>query len=310
MDQIHKELKEADPVFNSVPIEDSDVSRDLCTAHAQRIISQAICEVIWTEFSSEFTASQPDSSSILGKISHEIEKSDQGGRTAQFWNARTGRALLTLPAASASSRPSEPTGGSYPLRTHKVISKVFEVLYPLVSPTHEKSLRKDLVDLVDLAVDVWSKGQVGGSKLTVSLSLDYANHEQWRSEEFDPVCEEDKMTADPTSRQIFALFPLVLVAEQVKMVKPGNDVPGSFPADSNRTTEVTVIHSGKGLAEWSPLVVSGKLVQKEQEDYVTNARKAFHTKRASGSNRRSSRGSIPPMSPSEQWSKNGAPDFQ
>jgi hypothetical protein len=75
LDQIHKELKEADPVFNSVPIEDSDVSRDLCTAHAQRIISQAICEVIWTEFSSEFTASQPDSSSILGKISHEIETS-------------------------------------------------------------------------------------------------------------------------------------------------------------------------------------------------------------------------------------------
>ena len=118
------------------------------------------------------------------------------------------------------------------------------------------------------------------------------------------------MTADPTSRQIFALFPRVLVAEQVKVVNPGNDVPGSFPADSNRTTEVTVIHSGKGLAEWSPLVVSGKLVQKEQEDYVTNAKKAFHTKRASGSNRRSSRGSIPPMSPSEQWSKNGAPDFQ
>lgn len=313
MDQIHKELKEADPLFGYVPIEDSDISRDLCTAHAQRIISQAICEVILTDFSSEFTASQSDSSSILSKISHEIEKYDHGGRTTRFWNARTGRALLTLPAVSDSSQPSEATGGSYPLRTSKVISKVF-VLYPLVSPTQEKSLRKDLVDLVDLAVDVWSKGQVGGSKLTVSLLLDYANHEEWRSEEFDPVREADKMTADPTSRKIFALFPRVLVAEQAMAVNSGSRVPGGFPEDSNRTTELTVIHTGKGLPESSSLVETGKQDQKEKEDsfnkQLEELKKQYNTPRASGSNRRNSKGSVYSTSPTEQWGKGRTHDFQ
>jgi hypothetical protein len=199
-------------------------------------------------------------------------------------------------------------------RPHKVISKVFKVLYPLVSPTHEKSLRKDLVDLVDLAVDVWSKGQVGGSKLTVSLSLDYANHEEWRSEEFDPVCEEDKITADPTSRQIFALFPRVLVAEQAKAVNPGSRVPGGFPEDLNRTTELTVIHTGKGLPEWSSLVETGKQDQMEKEDsfnkQLEELKKQYNTPRASGSNRRNSRASGSPISPTEQWGKGRGHDFQ
>ena len=309
LDQIHKQLKEADPLFKFVPIMNSDNSRDLCTAHAQRIISRAICEDIWKQFSSDFTESQSGSSSILGKISHEIEQSDHGGRTAQFWNALTERALMSLPATPASSGASKPTESSYHPRTDKVISKVL-ALSPLVSPSQMNSLRKDLVDLINLAVNVWKEGRVGGSKLTVNLSLDYANREEWRSEEFDPVGEEDEITPAPTTRQIFALFPQVLVAEQVKVVNPGNDLPGSFPGDSNQPTELIVIHTGKGLPEWSPLVVSGKLEQKEQEDYVTNAKKAFHTRHASGSNRRSSRGSIPPISPSEQWSKNGAPDFQ
>ena len=313
LDQIHMQLQKADPLFEFVPIYDSDSSRDLCKAHAQRIISQAICEDIWQQFSSDFTTSQPELSNILGKISHEIEQSDHGGRAAQFWNSLTERALMSLPATPTSSRESEPTGGSYPPRTDKVISKVF-VLSPLVSPSQRDSLRMDLVNLVNLAVEVWNKARIGGSKLAVSLSLDYANREEWRSEEFDPVCEEDGTTTDLKTRKIFALYPQVLVAKQVKVTDSGTGIPGSFPEDLNRTTELTVIHTGKGLPEWSPLVASGMREQKKREDAyaesVKEAQKLYQNKLASGSNRRNSKASGSPISPTEQWGKGRGHDFQ
>ncbi len=283
LEQVHEKLAAADPFFGSVPIDDSEDSRDLCTAHAQRVISKAICEDIWKPFSSEFTALQPESSSVLGKISDEIDQSDYGGRTAKFWNARTMRALKSLPAISVTSPGSGSTEYPHPARTDSVISKVF-FLSPLVSSSQEESLRIDLVNLVNSAVDVWDNGQAGGSKITVSLLLDRVHREEWRSQQFDPPGEGDQTNPDLTSTtrsQIFPLFPRVLAPGVGNLVSHGSGLPGSWPVDS----DLTIIHSGKGLPEWSPLVVRGQVEQEERKDFfrtaLENAKKQLQsTKRA------------------------------
>jgi hypothetical protein len=48
LERIHKQLVTADSLFDSVLTDDTDTddSHDLCAAHAQRIISGAICEYI------------------------------------------------------------------------------------------------------------------------------------------------------------------------------------------------------------------------------------------------------------------------
>ena len=311
-EQVHEELEAADPVFRSIPINDSEDSRDLCTAHAQRVISKAICEDIWKPFSSEFTALQPESSSVLGKISDEIYQSDHGGRTAKFWNARTMQALKSLPAISATSRCSESTVYPHPARTDSIISKVF-VLSPLLSSSQDESLRIDLVNLVNSAVDVWDNGQAGGSKITVSLLLERAHREEWRSQQFDPACEGDETNPDLSSTtrpRIFPLFPRVLAPGVGNLVNHGSGLPGSWPVDS----DLTIIHPGKGLPEWSPLVVRGQVEQEERKNFfrtaLENAKKHLQsTKRASGNGRRDSRGSVTSGIPSEQWKRGGAIEF-
>jgi hypothetical protein len=305
-EQVHDKLAAADPLFESVVIDDSDDSRDLCMAHAQRVISQAICEDIWKPFGSEFTALQPESISVLGKISDEIERSDHGGRTATFWNARTMRALKCLQANSATSRDPETTGYLYPARTGSVISKVF-ILSPLFDESQNDSLRMDLVKLVNSAVDVWDNGQAGGSNITVSLVLDHAQREEWRAQLFDPASEGDETSPALTSTthsRIFPLFPRVLAPRAENTVNKGNGLPGSWPAES----KPIVIHFGKGLPEWSPLVVRGQDAEKERKnDYTTaleNMKKELQSKKRGAANgRRASRGSVSSGSPSEQWKR-------
>ncbi|KAG4438800.1 hypothetical protein IFR05_005733 [Cadophora sp. M221] len=82
LDKIYGELATVDPCFKSVSIDNSDDSRDLRTAHAQRIISKAICEHLWKPFSSALTVQHPELSSCLGKLSDSLEKSNQGRRIA------------------------------------------------------------------------------------------------------------------------------------------------------------------------------------------------------------------------------------
>ena len=312
LEEVHEELAAADPFFGSVPIDDSEDSRDLCAAHAQRVISKAICEDIWKPFSSEFTALQPESSSVLAKISDEIDQSDHGGRTAKFWDARTIRALKSLPAISVTSPGSESTKYPNPARTDSVITKVL-VLSPLVTSSQDESLRMDLVNLVNSAVDVWDNGQADGSKITVSLLLDRVHREEWRSHQFDPAGEGDQTNSDlnsTTRPQIFPLFPRILAPGLGNLVNQGSGLPGSWPVGS----DLTIIHPGKGLPEWSPLVVRGQLEQEERKDFfrkvLENAKKQLQsTRRASGNGKRDSRGSVTSGIPSEQWKRGGATEF-
>ncbi|ELR08575.1 hypothetical protein GMDG_03270 [Pseudogymnoascus destructans 20631-21] len=89
---VHGKLVAQDPSFGSIPIDETDNSHDLRTAHAQRIISNAICEYVWKPLRSEFTLLHPDFNSLLVKLSDELLKYNPDGRVAKVWTALTMRA--------------------------------------------------------------------------------------------------------------------------------------------------------------------------------------------------------------------------
>lgn len=319
---MHKELARADPCFASVPINGTDDSRSLCVVHAQRIISDAICEYIWKPFRSEFTLLHPDFNDLLAKISAELEKSSQGGRAANAWMALTMRALQSLPTdpvpsqASESKEPLRPTSSS---RAEGVVSKVVSILKPLVNPSEHEDLHIDLLKLAKPAIDIWNDAHSGGLKIIVSTRLEPARREEWRSQQFDPLlpshdCDESKLDImSNTHPRTFTLFPRVVAQELEVPIRHDAGPPGSWPLDSDqrpRTIE-TCIHPGIGLPECSPLVLRGKEEREEIDDYISkaveNAKKEIHSGRRIGHGRRESTGSsiASPTSPSQQWKAAG-----
>ncbi|KAH6725016.1 hypothetical protein BKA61DRAFT_567549 [Leptodontidium sp. MPI-SDFR-AT-0119] len=298
LEKIHEELATVDPYSRPVSIDDSNNSRDLRAAHAQRIISNAICEDIWKPFSSELTLLQSGSSSCLSMTSDSLDKSSQDGNIANVWIALTMRALQSLQVDTVASPVLEskklPSTGS--IGADSVISKGFLSLSPLVSSSHA---------VANSSADVWNNAQAGGLEITINPLLDRAHREEWRSRQFDQALPFNGDGPDPdlvsnTYPRVFTLFPRVSVRIQDRLP------PGSWP-----NSEPTVIHPGVGLPEWSPLVVRGKVGQEEKEDYINkamvNARKEA-SRRVLGHGRRASRGSSTtgPPSPSAQWKTGGA----
>jgi hypothetical protein len=326
MESVHRKLIAADSCFASIPFDDSDDSHNLRIAHAQRIISDVICECIWKPFRSEFTLSYPDFNDLLVKISDELEKSSQGGRAANVWTALTMRALQSLPADSILSQASE-SKGKEPLRqtssgrAEEVVSKVFSVLAPLVSSIQHENLRSDLLNLAKPAIDIWNDAQTGELKIIVNPLLELAYREEWRSQMFDPASpsrDYDESKSDIMSKthpRTFTLFPRITAQEVAGPIKSDTGPPGSWPPESDqgpRTIE-TCIHPGIGLPEWSPLVVRGKEEQEGKDEYISkaleNAKKELKSnRRFTGHGRRESIGSLAstPSSPSQQWKAGGA----
>jgi hypothetical protein len=256
----------------------------------------------------------PEFNELLGKMSGELEKSSLGGRAVNVWTALSMRALQSLPAHSLSSRGLElqkshrPTGSG---RVQSVVSKVLSKLSPLISSSQSDELRMDLQELANEAIDIWNNAQTGELKIVVIPSLDRAHLEEWRSQEFDPTSPSGKIDIkSETHNRIFTLFPRVIAREVADLVEHSKGPPGSWPPESNQASRTieTCIHPGKGLPEWSSLVVRGKKVQEEKIDYISKAvetaKKELHsTRRVSGHGRRESIGSSTSglSSASQRW---------
>ncbi|KFZ00007.1 hypothetical protein V500_01211 [Pseudogymnoascus sp. VKM F-4518 (FW-2643)] len=182
------------------------------------------------------------------------------------------------------------------VRADHVISRVLSVLSPLVSPSQNESLRKDLLTLANSAIDVWNNTQSGELKITVTPLLEREHREEWRSQLFDPLDHDEKNLdiISKTHPRIVTLFPRVIAWETARPVKSDNAVPGSFPPESDQElrTKEMCIHHGTGLLELSPLIVRGKEAQEERNDYfnevMENAKKELHNTRRGGHSRRGS----------------------
>ena len=96
-------------------------------------------------------------------------------------------------------------------------------------------------------------------------------------------------------QRIFTLFPRVVVRGVAEPLNHDTGPPGSWPRESDQApyTIETCIHPGRGLPEFSALVVRGREDQEERNDYLSkvieDAKKKLHsTRRTLGHSRRES----------------------
>jgi hypothetical protein len=328
LDTIREELAALDPCFASIPISDTEESQNLRVAHAQRIISSSLSQNIWQPFSSEKTLHRPDFVSLLSEIAAELAKprpdGSTSGRAASYWTALTNRALDSLSRNPPS--PSTPTPPSSrppaPRRADKAVDDSFRILFPLVTPSQEEQLRKELMALADSAIAVWNAAQTDELKITVSPTLNHANRNEWRYTKFDPPPSPSPTGRDvgedvisSTYPRIFTLFPRILATQ---IVFPSREQPASLPGSYPQARDephatVTCVHSGFGLPEWSQLVLMGKEEEeergawvREEHERIKQAANARKVRRISGNSRRDSTGSVSgPVSPTSQHKRDG-----
>ena len=246
---IYDKLKSSDTCFASVPISNSDESKKLRTAHAQRVISSHLQRIIWQPFSSEKPLQQEDITSFLKTIAKELVNSSQPGsgiRAARVWSALTTRALQSMsPTSQASSS-----------RAQKFVEDVTNVLSPLITPSQEAVFQKDLLALAESAISMWNSAQTGELEVEVCSDLVRGTRDEWRSPIFDPP--EENTISSSTHNRVFVLFPRVMARRLCASTETASP-PGSWPeSEEEPHTEEICIHPGLGVAEWSALVLRGK----------------------------------------------------
>ena len=301
---MHGELKNTDSYFNSVPISDSNESGSLRIAHAQRVISGCLSDIIWQPFSSEQTQQHPELMALLDAISAEVANyhhgSTSGGRAETVWGVLTTRGLRSLKTTSTPERPN---------RAEKVAAEVLRILKPLITPEKESDLQSELVKLAQSAISIWDSAQSGDLRVQVCPALDPADFKEWRSK------LDDERTTDITSTthpRIFTLFPRITAKQFQLTTKLANSLPGGWP-ESERDSWSTCIHPGIGLRECSALVIRGKqeveekrLEEEEEQRQLNEAiERVKRDYRRSGSHSSRSGSVVGLGSPSlsAQWSK-------
>ena len=98
-----------------------------------------------------------------------------------------------------------------------------------------------------------------------------------------------------TRPRILSLFPRIVAWRGADLVNDGTSTPGSFPLESDEVSRPLemCIHPGRGLPEWSSLVVRGEEARMELDNAVKKAiddvkKRAYHARRTLEYSRRES----------------------
>lgn len=291
-------------------------------ARARYTIASIFCEVIWQPFSVDNMSDHPELVPLLGEIQTTLAGSGEtySKHSARVWNALTMRALQKLGRDSASSQSSQPSPSH---KCAKAVDRIIDILSPLVGSSNEIKLRKDLLTLAQLALDIWYVAQTDELQISVHPNLDPDRCQDWRSQSLDPDLGFDVTSS--TLPRIYTLFPRIIASSEVPRNRevPAKSMPGGFWGENHEPEVIeTEIHTGKGLRESSPLVMAGKeeaedaryqLIQenldKEMAEMETRAKELRARNERSGKHSRS--GSMvspgtPTSSPTSQW---GAKNF-
>lgn len=327
-----------DTHFQSVPISDSEESRSLCMAHAQRIISSYIVDIIWQPFSSEKTSEHKEFSNFLAEIYTGLAtKPDPNGtgRAPIVFRTLTIRELRSMRGSSLSAPPPSPpaspgtsfgsskvTSTGHSTLASKFVEGVLGILKPLIDPTQQDEFQKALSSLAQVSESVWTSAQTDILEIQIISRLDQSRRDDWRSHEYDPPSADgasDVATNMATHPRVFTLFPEIKARQLCHNSSDKlDDLSDSFPEPCNQPFQPVElsIHPGVGLAEWSPLVISGKEEVQEAEESLAQVtrerwmRRGRQSRKASIAISVASIGSTAstvgsPVSPSAQWTANG-----
>ncbi|RDL35986.1 Uncharacterized protein BP5553_06598 [Venustampulla echinocandica] len=235
---VHDKIEEVDDDFISVPISNSIVSKELCLAHFQRVISSQLQAILLHPFSSEITVQDPNQTSLLNQIYYGLAESFHEGksslRAARTWAALTMRSLHSQSTST--------------IRAEIFTDNIMKVLSLLLNPKIHPTLRKDLTHLATSAISLCSIVQTDRLELQVHPTLDPASFEK---------PEED---IDIANSRVFVLFPRVTARScpQIGNARPVGPPGGWVDSRPESQFEEICIHKGVGIPEWEQLVRVGE----------------------------------------------------
>ncbi|KAH8684467.1 hypothetical protein BGZ60DRAFT_166619 [Tricladium varicosporioides] len=280
-EHIHTELISLDCHFNSIPISQSEISRDLRIAHTQRIISSALFTHIWQPFSTEALYSKPEFASLLHKIATKLSHTEHRGnrgRADHVWRVLTMRALRSLDSSTLNFTEPSPEGKLVPSgRANSVTQDMMKQLKPLITPAQSREVESALIDITEAAIDVWTFAQTDNLNITANTNLEASSHSLWRSQKYDPLeplpdDKEGTHSTHLTRPRIFTLFPTVTAIPMSDVTSTSNissSEESQRVCDENRET---ILHPGIGLPELSTLMIRGKGEKEEFEAMVQGAK--------------------------------------
>lgn len=316
-----------DSTFSGVPFSNSETSKQLRIAHAQRVISSAIYNTIWQPYSSDVTAADSRLSDFLRELGASVaisrHESNGNSRSADVWRSVTIRALQSMSASDTELQQSplegQDTAFTINIREYKLVKVVLSVLSPLLETSDLPQFKADLQQIAKQAISVWICAQVDERTFIINPTLSQDNKHDWKDAALDYVSLYADGGNSPgasqsrrNSTKIFTLFPIITATKRVQIDKVGLGPPGSWPDQVKlqaSNVEGTIIHNGLGLSEDSKMVQRGVEEMEELKRMRLDHDELWAIKlveRHKGHSRNNSTADTltGPPSPSESWSKN------
>ena len=250
---VHQELSKLNPIFDSTPILQTEISEFLRLREVQHIISVCLCDFIWRPF---FPRDSLPNNDVVGPFLEEVSKSlsQSGGRSESAWRVLTLRGIDDLSVQSS--------------RAESTLHQVLEILRPLIIASDLAKFEKDLVRIINESITLWKTARKDEAKFVVKKSPDLSDKENWQAEDIGdfmgaPMPPDGKI--DTTGIPPLCLFPNIL------QVTLGG--------------ETVVVHQGSALFPTSHVRIQAVLEKKEHEEElakaVSDARSKVHARRIS-----------------------------
>jgi len=227
------------PIFDSTPIWQTEISEFLRLRGVQHVISVCLCDFIWRPF---FPRNSLPNNDVVGPFLEEVSKSlsQSGGRSESAWRVLTLRGIDDLSVES--SRAEFPLHG------------VLEILRPLTIASESVEFEKDLIKIINEAVTLWKTARKDEAKFLVEKRPDPSDKENWQAEDIQGLVgasmpPDEKI--DTTGIPSLCLFPSIL------QITSGG--------------ETVVVHQGSALFPTSHVWIQAVLEKKEHEEELAKA---------------------------------------
>ncbi|KFY11403.1 hypothetical protein V492_04484 [Pseudogymnoascus sp. VKM F-4246] len=313
-------MSAVDSTFSDVPFSNTEASKHLRIAHAQRVISDAVYSIAWQPFSSDITMADPKLSRFLREVGIAVGS----GRSADVWRAVTMRALESMSVSNTQSQHISPqasnAANNVKNREDRLVEEVLSVLRPLLERSDLTQFEADLLQIAKQAILIWSSAQADERIFTVNPNLNEENKHDWETATLDyvPLSTDGGNQVVGLMRQnatsVFTLFPIITATKKVQVQKADHGPPGSWPDQDQQqllNTEVKLVHAGVGLPQESNIVQEGIAEREEFKRMRLEHEESWDHKWAQkiaekGHSRKSSiAGTISgPSSPSATWGTN------
>jgi len=197
-ESVQKELREFNPIFESTPIWQTEVSEFLRMKDVQHVISSHICEILWQPFCLHKTPSNKEVDKFLEAASRSL--STVGGRSESAWRVLTLRAISDL-YGSASAGSSQASSA---------VSRILKTLRPLTDPSECLELEKDLFSIINDSIILWQSARKNEPNLVIEETPGIDDKGKWCADDCEGTVGPSDIHVDVTHIQPLCLFPAIV----------------------------------------------------------------------------------------------------